>query len=215
LFFSNEGANIKCLINKTTLFLFKFLFFYGRKVYAFNNQKISIMIIVLLGYMGSGKSTIGKELATVLNYRFLDLDDYISEKESATIPELFQSKGEIYFRKKESQYLGELLKSAENLVLALGGGTPCYGTNMEIVLQHLNIKSFYLKLSIPNLCKRLFKEREQRPLISHLSSEEALIEFVGKHLFERVQYYNQANHTINADDKTKTEVLEEILTKLI
>jgi len=173
------------------------------------------MIVVLMGYMGSGKSTIGKELATVLNYRFLDLDDYISEKENTTIPELFKTKGEIYFRKKETQCLNELLHECENIVLALGGGTPCYGENMTLLLNGLNIKLFYLKLSIPNLVDRLFQERQKRPLISHLNSEEELLEFIGKHLFERVQYYNQAEFTIKTDHKTQKEVLEEILLQLI
>lgn len=173
------------------------------------------MIVVLMGYMGSGKSTIGKELATVLSYSFLDLDDYISDKENTTIPELFKAKGEIYFRKKETEYLNEVINDSENLVLALGGGTPCYGDNMSLLLSGLNVKLFYLKLSISNLEKRLFNEREKRPLISHLNTEEALLEFIGKHIFERVQYYNQAEFTITTDDKSQKEVLEEILVQLI
>ncbi len=173
------------------------------------------MIVVLLGYMGSGKSSIGKELATVLNYSFLDLDDYISDKENASISELFKTKGEIYFRKKESQYLNELIDSSKDLVLALGGGTPCYGNNSDVLLNNLNVKAFYLKLSIPLLATRLFNEREKRPLISHLKSEEDLLEFIGKHLFERVQYYHKAEHTINTDHKSRQDVLEEILTDLI
>jgi shikimate kinase len=184
-------------------------------VYGFNNQKISIMIIVLIGYMGSGKSTIGKALATVLSYNFLDLDDYISDKENASISELFKTRGEIYFRKKESQYLSELIDTSQNLVLALGGGTPCYGKNSDLLLHNLSVKAFYLKLSIPLLTTRLFKEREKRPLISHLNSEQDLLEFVGKHLFERIQYYNQAEYTINTDHKSIQAILEEILAHLI
>lgn len=173
------------------------------------------MIVVLIGYMGSGKSTIGKELATILNCEFLDLDDYISNQENLSIPELFQTKGEIYFRKKETQYLKDIITTKDNTVIALGGGTPCYGDNMSLLLSGSNLKLFYLKLSIPNLVERLFKERENRPLISHVSSKEDLQEFIGKHLFERSQYYNQASYKINADDKSQQEVLEEILLKLI
>lgn len=168
-----------------------------------------------MGYMGSGKSTIGKELATLLNYSFLDLDDYISEKENASISKVFETKGEIYFRKKETEYLKEVIESSENLVLALGGGTPCYGNNMAILTNNQNIASFYLKLSIPNLAKRLFTEREKRPLISHLKSEEDLLEFIGKHIFERVQFYNKAHFTITTDNKTKQDIFEEILMQLI
>jgi len=173
------------------------------------------MIVVLIGYMGSGKSTIGKELATLLNYHFLDLDDYISKKENQSIPEIFKIKGEIYFRKKETEYLKALINSSENTVLALGGGTPCYADNMSTLLTGVNLKLFYLKLSIPNLVDRLFKERKKRPLISHINTKDELQEFIGKHLFERVQYYNQATYKNNADNISKKEIIEAILTKLI
>lgn len=173
------------------------------------------MLVVLIGYMGSGKSTIGKELATVLNYSFLDLDDYISDKENSSIPELFKTKGEIYFRKKETHYLKEVISTHDNTIVALGGGTPCYGNNLNVLLEKENVITCYLKLSIPLLSKRLFKEREKRPLISHLKTEEDLLEFIGKHIFERVQYYNQADYTIVTDNKSKQKIIEEILMRLI
>jgi shikimate kinase len=173
------------------------------------------MIVVLMGYMGSGKSTVGEELATVLNYSFLDLDDYVAEKEKASISEIFKTKGEIYFRKKETEYLKELINSSKNLVLALGGGTPCYDKNIDILTNNLNVALFYLKLSIPLLAARLFKEREKRPLISHLVREDQLLEFIGKHIFERVNYYNQAQYTIKTDNKSQQVVLEDILMRLI
>ena len=91
------------------------------------------MKITLLGYMGSGKSTVGKELAHALHIPFKDLDDYIIEKEGMSIKEIFQEKGEIYFRLQESRYLKELLHAKEDLVLALGGGTPCYADNMNAI----------------------------------------------------------------------------------
>ena len=173
------------------------------------------MIVVLMGYMGSGKSTVGKDLATVLNYDFLDLDAYISEKENSSISKIFKTKGEIYFRKKEAEYLKEVIDIQEDIVIALGGGTPCYGNNINRLIEDSKILSFYLKLSIPLLTKRLFKEREKRPLISHLDTEEKLIEFIGKHLFERTQYYNKAHYTINTDHKSKRDVTEAILMQLI
>ncbi|WP_179349352.1 shikimate kinase [Winogradskyella pacifica] len=173
------------------------------------------MIIVLIGYMGSGKSTIGKELATALEYSFLDLDDYISDKEKGSISEIFKTKGEIYFRRKETEYLNEVINSSENIVLALGGGTPCYGKNMDLIINNTNVTSFYLKLSIPLLSKRLFTEREKRPLISHLNSETELLEFIGKHLFERNQYYSKSQFTLDTDHKAKQEILEDLVTHLI
>ena len=86
---------------------------------------------------------------------------------------------------------------------------------MNALINNPNIKSFYLKLSIPLLAKRLFLERENRPLISHLNTEEELIEFIGKHLFERSHYYSQAQFTINTDHKTQKEILEDLLVHLI
>ncbi|MGJ8550525.1 shikimate kinase [Winogradskyella wichelsiae] len=173
------------------------------------------MIIVLLGYMGSGKSTLGKELATALKYSFLDLDDYISDKETASVGEIFKTKGEIYFRKKETAYLKDIIGTSENIVLALGGGTPCYSNNMELLINNSKVVSFYLKLSIPLLVDRLFTEKEKRPLISHMASKEDLTEFIGKHLFERSQYYSLAHHVINTDRKLQSEILEELQSQLI
>ncbi|MBC2845923.1 shikimate kinase [Winogradskyella flava] len=173
------------------------------------------MIVVLMGYMGSGKSTIGKKLATLLNYDFLDLDDFISENENSSILSIFKEKGEIYFRKKETESLKEIIDSKENVVLGLGGGTPCYGNNLSLLKNGKNVITFYLKLSIKNLAERLRTERDERPLISHLTSEEELLEFIGKHLFERAPYYSQADYNINADDKSKKDILENILMHLI
>jgi len=173
------------------------------------------MIVALMGYMGSGKSTIGKELATLLNYKFLDLDTYISEKEDAAITEVFHKKGEIYFRKKEAEYLNDILNAEDDIVLALGGGTPCYGHNLKMLLDNDRVRLFYLKLSIPSLSQRLFEEKEERPLISHLNNEDDLTEFIGKHLFERTAYYNQAEHIIVADGKTPKDIIETMLMSLI
>lgn len=173
------------------------------------------MIIVLMGYMGSGKSTIGRQLAEVLNYRFVDLDDYIVENEKTTINEIFKNKGEIYFRKIEASHLQEIIINSDDIILALGGGTPCYGNNLELLLQNEKVKSLYLKLSIPNLVERLFKERGTRPLISHLETKEDLMEFIGKHIFERVQFYNKAEFTIACDNKSEKEITEVILLQLI
>jgi len=165
------------------------------------------MKIVLLGYMGSGKSTIAKELAKRMNSTAIDLDDYITNNEKMSVSELFSQKGEIYFRKKESVYLQELLLSNEDLVIAVGGGTPCYGNNMPEILN--GSSSFYLKASIRTLAERLEKEKESRPLIAGLP-EDALEEFIAKHLFERRNFYEQAHHIVSIDDKTIENIVEEI-----
>ncbi|WP_452229504.1 MULTISPECIES: shikimate kinase [unclassified Lacinutrix] len=171
------------------------------------------MIIVLLGYMASGKSYFGKKIADILEYEFLDLDNFIEKEENATIKELFSSKGEIYFRKKEHDYLKQLVATKTNTVISLGGGTPCYGNNMSLLLNDSNIKTLYLQVTIPNLVERVLRETDKRPLIAHLKTKEELMEFVGKHLFERLAYYSQAEFTVDANKK-ENEVLESIQEQL-
>lgn len=158
--------------------------------------------------MGSGKSTVGKRLATLLNLQFFDLDDYIEKGEGISIPTIFKSKGELYFRKKEHHYLKEVCAEKDDFILSTGGGTPCYGTNLETILMATK-NVFYLKVSISELVNRLSKEKSERPLIKSIL-EEDLPEFIGKHLFERNQYYNQANHTIACDIKEPCEIALEI-----
>jgi shikimate kinase len=172
------------------------------------------MIIILIGYMGSGKSTIGQKLSEILKFEGIDLDDYIQKKEQLTIPQIFERKGEIYFRKIEHTYLKELL-GHNNIILSLGGGTPCYAGNMDAILGAEGAHSIYLKSSIPNLVKRLSSEKSQRPLISHLQTDEELTEFIGKHLFERSFYYSQSHQTVLIDGKTIEAITEEILNSLV
>ncbi len=172
------------------------------------------MIVVLIGYMASGKSTLGKMLAEKLNYKFVDLDDYIEEIEKMTVSDIFKNKGEIYFRKQESFYLQEMLNTKNDIILSVGGGTPCFGNNMETILSAKNLKSVYLKASIPKLVKKLIKKKAKRPLIAHIETEEALTEFIGKHLFERSPYYSQAELIINIDSKSKNKIVEELMLKL-
>ena len=164
--------------------------------------------ISLMGYMGSGKSTVAGILATKMNVPAIDLDDYINEKEGLSIPEIFASRGEIYFRKMENVYLKELLDSGRSFVLALGGGTPCYANNMEMLLK--KSRSVYLRASVSTLFDRLVRERESRPMISDLS-EEQLAEFIAKHLFERREFYEKAERVISIEDKSPESIAEEII----
>ncbi|GAA4306239.1 shikimate kinase [Aestuariibaculum suncheonense] len=172
------------------------------------------MIFILVGYMASGKSTLGRVLAEKLIYNFLDLDDYIESQEQMSISEIFKTKGEIYFRKAETKYLKELLEGKTNLILSLGGGTPCYGNNMQLILDATNAKSLYLKASIPTLVNRLKNEKGKRPLVAHIKTDEELSEFIGKHLFERSPFYSQANIVLPTDNKTTSEIIDELLSKL-
>ena len=165
------------------------------------------MKIVLLGYMASGKSTIGREISKKLYMNFIDLDAYISEQEKMSILEIFKLKGEIYFRRIENTYLKEILNSKEDFVLSLGGGTPCYANNMELIINS-EAKSVYIKASINTLVTRLIGEKSKRPLVANLENEQ-ITEFVAKHLFERRFFYEQANITLSADNKSIEEIVTE------
>ena len=171
------------------------------------------MNIFLLGYMGCGKSYVGQKLSKVLDIPFVDLDDYIEKSERRTIEQIFNSKGEIYFRKLENTCLKELLKSNLNSVIALGGGTPCYADNIELISNHQSSKSIYLQVSIQELSKRLFNEKYKRPLLKFINTNDELLEFIGKHLFERKDFYNKADIIINANGEP-TEIIEKIILEL-
>lgn len=166
------------------------------------------MRIVLLGYMASGKSSIGKKISKSLQTEFIDLDDYIIEKENRSIADVFAKKGEIYFRKIEHQYLKEILEQKTNFILSLGGGTPCYAGNMELIKKS-NTISIYLQGNVPTMVKRLIKKKAKRPIIASLGDDK-IPEFVAKHLFERRFFYEQANIIIKIDDKKKSKVAKEL-----
>lgn len=165
------------------------------------------MIISLIGYMGSGKSTTGKDLAKALGYEFIDLDQFIEQKYNATITELFNQFGELGFRKRERESLHEVLTKT-NVVLSLGGGTPVYYDNIEVINSHS--ESFYLRVQLPHLIKRLENKKSTRPLIAHLDDEQ-LTEFIAKHLFERNPFYQKAKHIISITNQSSFEVLNQIM----
>jgi shikimate kinase len=166
------------------------------------------MKIILMGYMGCGKSTISRFLAKSKSVTFIDLDHYIEGKEQLSIKEIFSTKGEIYFRLQESIYLKEILETKDNYVLSLGGGTPCYANNMDAILKS-EVPCVYLRANIPTLVNRLGKEKSSRPLIADLTDEK-LIEYIGKHLFERAPFYEQSNFKINVNGKSVLEISSEI-----
>lgn len=172
------------------------------------------MKIFLLGYMGSGKTYIGKQLAHYLDSRFIDLDEEIEKRQEASISEIFSKKGEIFFRKIERQMLEELLLSESSSIISLGGGTPCYGDNMDLIKRTMDATTFYLKWDVDTLTERLFAEKDHRPLISHLESREKLEEFIRKHLFERGFYYNQSEHIIDCNSKSPEEIISLISERL-
>jgi shikimate kinase len=165
--------------------------------------------IVLLGYMGCGKSTIANILSKTTNIPFVDLDKIIEEKTNLTINQIFEQYGEIYFRKLEHDVFVELLNAPDNSIIGLGGGTPCYANNHEL-LKGDNVLSIYLKASIDTLFERLVTNKSKRPLIADKTDEE-MKEFIAKHLFDRSFYYNHAQHKVVVDGKTVEETVADIL----
>ncbi|CAM4101870.1 shikimate kinase [Flavobacterium sinopsychrotolerans] len=168
--------------------------------------------IILLGYMGCGKSTIANKLSKNIGIPFVDLDIKIEEKVNLSINAIFEKHGEIYFRKLEHEVFIELLNSPERLIIGLGGGTPCYANNHEL-LKADNVVSIYLKASIETLFSRLSANKSKRPLIANKSDEE-MKEFIATHLFERSFYYNQAQYKVSVDDKTIDQVVLDIVSIL-
>ena len=169
--------------------------------------------IILIGYMGSGKSTIAKLLSKSMHYEFLDLDEIIEKEQNASVSAIFERKGEVYFRKLEHEVLKRILESNRNMVLSLGGGTPCFSNNQELLKQE-DIDTIYLKTSIDKLYERLRTQKANRPLIAN-KSEDEMKEFIAKHLFERSFYYNQAKYIVTTDDKSPQETVLEIQSLLI
>ena len=161
--------------------------------------------------MGSGKTLVSKELSILNNFKIFDLDTEISKQNNRSITEIFKEKGEIFFRKTEKGVLEKIISTEKNIILSLGGGTPCYYNNIDSINE--KTISVFLKTNVKTLAQRLSSEKDKRPLIQNISNED-LPEFIAKHLFERNPFYNQAKITINTDNLSAREIAEEILTQI-
>lgn len=159
--------------------------------------------------MGAGKSLIGKMVAEILNITFYDLDILIEKRFQMTVSEIFQTKGEIFFRKIEHETLKDLMANDQTFVLSLGGGTPCYANN-HLLLKGDGVTSIYLNASIETLYNRLATETEHRPLLDNFEESDSK-EFIAKHLFDRSYFYNQALQKIHVNDKSPQQITDEII----
>lgn len=170
--------------------------------------------VVLVGYMGSGKSVIASQLADKMGVTFVELDACIEKKCNLPVAAIFEKHGELYFRKLERELFVELIQDTSgDLIISTGGGTPCYYNNHEL-LQAEGVVSIYLKASIATLANRLKKESATRPLLANLNLDD-LQEFIAKHLFDRNYYYNQATHTVIVDNKSVAQITSEIVDLLV
>ncbi|HAN76855.1 MAG TPA: shikimate kinase [Bacteroidales bacterium] len=146
------------------------------------------MIIWIIGFPGSGKSTFGRVLAKEANYSFIDTDDNIEEEVGCSIKDFFANYGEEIFRKKETEILQ---KSAilKDVVIATGGGTPCFNNNMEFMNQ--TGITIYLKMDDDELTERLIRGKSKRPLIADKSDDE-IKHYVELNIKGREKFYNMA-----------------------
>ena len=166
------------------------------------------MKIYLIGYMGSGKTTIGKTVAEKLQWTFLDTDEIIEKRYEMEISEIFRLYGESEFRGAEQEILKELA-SEENAVISTGGGAPCFFDNME----QMNItgKTFYINLPPNQLAERLLTTNlETRPLLARLSKEE-LEKFITENLTKREPFYTQAHYKVSGtEEEIENQIIEKI-----
>jgi shikimate kinase len=162
------------------------------------------MKIFLIGFMGCGKSTLGRKLSNALNLTFIDLDTFLEEKFYRTIPQIFAEEGEDGFRKKERNVLEEV-SSFDDVIVATGGGAPCFYNNMEL----MNDSGFciFLDIETQTLVNRLLNARIERPLIKGKSPEE-LYEFIEMMMLKRRPFYEKARYILKGSEISQDQVIE-------
>lgn len=166
--------------------------------------------IFLTGYMGAGKTTLGKAFARKMNISFIDLDWYIEERFHKTVGELFTERGEIGFREIERSILHEVAEF-ENVIISTGGGAPCFFDNMEFM--NRVGKTVFLKVHPDVLFQRLRIAKQQRPILQGKKDEE-LKTFIIQALEKRAPFYTQAKYIFNADDLEGYQQIEASVERL-
>jgi len=161
-------------------------------------------MIYLIGYMGSGKTTLAKQLSKRLPLPFLDTDFEIEKKEKKSVSDIFKDEGELHFRMLETEFLNQI---KNNAIIACGGGMPMHNDNMSII--NKRGISIYLKVSANDLANRLKNEKQHRPLITNIPDEE-LEDYIKKELQERNSFYTLSHHTVSISNKTEDELLREV-----
>ena len=158
--------------------------------------------VVLIGFMGSGKSTLGKKLAKKLDIPFIDSDAEIEKHHNKSIGEIFADNGEFFFREIEAKFI-DSLQDESSFVLSTGGGMPCFGSNLE-KLKSLGL-TLYLERSPKELAHRLHNAKQQRPLIAGLSKDE-LVDFIEDKLVLREEFYKQADVILDREEQTPAAI---------
>lgn len=167
------------------------------------------MRIFLIGFMGSGKTHWGKQLAGQMKIPFFDLDEEISKKENLSIAEIFAHSGEEAFRVKEREVLESLIDENSSMVLSCGGGTPCFFNNIERMKKYGVV--VWLNTHVEILLQRLIKEKATRPLIKDITNDD-LRSYIIRKLNERRMYYEQADVILdNENSISMSEFIQTIL----
>ena len=166
--------------------------------------------IFLTGYMGAGKTTLGKAFARKLNLPFVDLDWYMEERFHKTVGELFVERGEAGFRELEKNMLHEV-GAFEDVVISTGGGAPCFFDNMDFM--NRNGKTVFLNVHPDVLFRRLRVAKQQRPILQCKQDDE-LKEFIIRALEKRTPFYSQAQYVFNADELEDRSQIEKSVEKL-
>ncbi|CAM4142397.1 shikimate kinase [Pedobacter westerhofensis] len=164
------------------------------------------MKIFLIGFMGCGKTTLGKKFAVKQGFELLDLDHEIERVTGDTVANYFSANGEEAFRKLESETLKNY-RYAENCIIATGGGTPCFFDNMDWM--NANGTTVYIEMSAVSLAKRLEKGMAKRPLLRGLTPE-GVVDFIENKLTERGPYYHQARITLNGHSLSPEIILQAV-----
>ncbi|MBQ1973020.1 MAG: shikimate kinase [Paraprevotella sp.] len=151
--------------------------------------------VILIGYMGAGKTTVGKALANELGLTFYDLDWYIEDRYHRTVAQLFAERGEEGFRKVEQQMLHEVAEF-ENVIISCGGGTPCFFNNMEYMNEQA--QTVYLKATPDVLYRHLKMSKAERPLLKY-KTEEELKEYIKESLAQRQNFYEKAKYIFDVE----------------
>lgn len=165
------------------------------------------MRIYLIGFMGCGKSTLGRKMSEQMNMGFIDLDKYIEERNFKSIPLIFEEEGEEGFREKEKNALTEV-SQFENVIIGTGGGTPCFFDNMQLMNQ--TGITVYISPDAETLANRISRSKTERPLVAGKSREE-LIGFINQMLVRREPFYLQSKIILdNKNNLLAKGVIEEI-----
>ncbi len=151
--------------------------------------------VFLIGYMGCGKSTIGRYIAKDMGWRFIDMDDFVEKQIGCSISQFFADKGEDEFRKAEAQAL-KTLTSEHNAIIATGGGAPCHFDNID-VMRAAGL-TIYIKVEPQVLAARLKDAKNQRPLLAGKSDDE-LLDFISSQLKNREPFYSKAEMSVDGD----------------